>query len=128
MIAPDLSEFERIAHATRDTFPAPFASLAADVRIVVEDWPDDMILNEMEIASAYELTGLYDGIALTEREPSQPEPPSTVYLFRRPILDEWAERGDITIKALITHVTVHEFAHHFGWSDDDIARIDEWWT
>lgn len=128
MIAPDLSEFERIAHATRDAFPAPFAGLAADVRIVVEDWPDDPILDEMEIASAYELTGLYDGIALTEREPSQPEPPSTVYLFRRPILDEWAERGDITIKALIAHVTVHEFAHHFGWSDDDIARIDEWWT
>lgn len=128
MIAPDLAEIERIAQATRSTFPAPFAGLAADVRIVVEDWPDDVLLDEMEIPSAYELTGLYDGTALTERDPSQPEPPSTVTLYRRPILDEWAERGDVSVEALVAHVTVHEFAHHFGWSDDDIARIDEWWT
>ncbi|SDZ11644.1 Predicted Zn-dependent protease, minimal metalloprotease (MMP)-like domain [Jannaschia faecimaris] len=128
MIAPDLTAFERIAKDARAAFPAPFAGLAAEVRIVVDDWPDDALLAEMQIESAYDLTGLYDGIALTERDPSQPEPPSTVYLFRRPILDEWADRGDISIAALIAHVTVHEFAHHFGWSDDDIARIDEWWT
>lgn len=128
MIAPDQAEFQRIAEATRDAFPAPFADLAADVRIVTEEWPDESLLDEMDIASAYDLTGLYDGIALTERDPSQPEPPSTVYLFRRPILDEWADRADVTLEALIAHVTVHEFAHHFGWSDDDIARIDEWWT
>lgn len=128
MIAPDLAEFERMALETRAAFPVPFAGLAADVRIVVDDWPDDALLDELDIPSAYELTGLYDGIALTDRDPSQPEPPSTVYLFRRPILDEWAERGDVRLETLIAHVTVHEFAHHFGWSDDDIARIDEWWT
>ncbi|WP_179380572.1 metallopeptidase family protein [Jannaschia marina] len=128
MIAPDLDDLRRIAEDTRDAFPAPFAGLAAEVRLVVSDWPDDDLLDEMEIESAYELTGLYDGVALTERDPSQPEPPSTVHLFRRPILDEWAERGDVTFAALAAHVTVHEFAHHFGWSDADIARIDEWWT
>ncbi len=128
MIAPDLAAFERIAEETRAGFPPPFAGLAADVRIVVEDWPEDEMLEELELPSAYELTGLYDGIPLTERDPSEPEPPSTVHLFRRPILDEWAERGDVTMAALVAHVTVHEFAHHFGWSDADIARIDEWWT
>ncbi|CTQ50205.1 metallopeptidase family protein [Jannaschia donghaensis] len=128
MIAPGADDVQRIAEATRAGFPAPFAGLAADVRIVVEDWPDDALLEEMDIPSAYELTGLYDGLALTQRDPSQPEPPSTVTLFRRPILDEWAERGDVAFDALVAHVTVHEFAHHFGWSDDDIAAIDEWWT
>ncbi len=128
MIAADLEALRLIAEATRAAFPEPFAGLAADVRLVVEEWPDDELLDEMEIESAYELTGVYDGLALTQRDPSQPEPPSTVTLFRRPILDEWAERGDVDLEALVAHVTVHEFAHHFGWSDDDIAAIDEWWT
>lgn len=127
MIAPDAETLHQIAEATRKAFPAPFAALAADVRIAVEEWPADAMLDELEIPSAYELTGLYDGIPLTDRDPSQPEPPSTVHLFRRPILDEWAERGDVTVETLVAHVTVHEFAHHFGWSDEDIARIDEWW-
>ena len=116
-----------MAEATRDALPAPFAELARDVRLVVEDWPSDELLDDLEIESAYDLTGLYDGVALTERSADWPEPPSTVTLFRRPILDEWAARGDVALADLVAHVTVHEFAHHFGWSDAEIARIDKWW-
>lgn len=125
--APDLAAIRAVAEATRDGFPAPFAGLAGEVRLVVEDWPADAVLDEMEIADAYDLTGLYEGVPLTERSAEWPDPPSTVTLFRRPILDEWAARGDVTLEALVAHVTVHEFAHHFGWSDADIARIDRWW-
>ena len=81
------------------------------------------------IATRFELTGLYDGIPMTQKSAmDQPHGPDVVWLFRRPILEEWAHRGDVTLRALVAHVTVHEFAHHFGWSDEDIARIDEWWT
>lgn len=125
--APSIDDIASWAEATRAAFPAPFAALAADVRLVVEDWPDTALLNEMEIEDVYDLTGLYEGSALTERSIDVPEPPSTVTLFRRPILDEWAARGDVTLRALVAHVTVHEFAHHFGWSDDAIARVDPWW-
>lgn len=128
MIAPDAEAMRAFAEATRAAFPGPFAALAAEVRIVVEEWPDEALLDEMEMEDAYDLTGVYEGAALTERSVEAPEPPSTVRLFRRPILDEWAARGDVTIDALVAHVTVHEFAHHFGWSDAEIARIDEWWT
>lgn len=117
-----------MAEAARAAFPAPFAGLAAEVRLVVEDWPGEALLDEMEIEDGYDLTGLYEGEPLTERSVDLPSPPSTVTLFRRPILDEWAARSDVTVAALVAHVTVHEFAHHFGWSDDDIARIDAWWT
>ena len=48
-----------------------------------------------------------------------------VFLYRRPILDEWCERGDVTLGELITHVLVHEIGHHFGLSDDDIHRIED---
>ncbi|WP_308916998.1 metallopeptidase family protein [Jannaschia sp. LMIT008] len=125
--APDLEAIRSIAQRTVDALPAPFAALARDVRLVVEDWPADALLDEMEISDAYDLTGLYEGEALTERSADWPSPPSTVTLFRRPILDEWADRGDVTLSELVAHVTVHEFAHHFGWSDDDIAAIDRWW-
>ena len=76
----------------------------------------------------FELTGLYDGVALTARGVDDlPGPPDTVWLFRRPILDEWIDRGDVALEALVAHVLVHELAHHFGWSDEDIATIDRWW-
>ncbi|UWQ17196.1 metallopeptidase family protein [Jannaschia sp. M317] len=127
LLPPDAEEMRAWAEAARAAFPAPFAALSSDVRVVVEEWPDDALLDEMKIESAFGLTGLYEGAALTERSVDHPEPPSTVTLFRRPILDEWADRGDVGLRALVVHVTVHEFAHHFGWSDEDIARIDRWW-
>jgi len=127
MIAPDLNEITGLAEAARDGLPAPFAALAQNVRLVVEDWPDEKLLDELKVDDAYDLTGLYDGAPLPQRTNDWPEPPSTVTLFRRPILDEWAARGNVSLADLVAHVTVHEFAHHFGWSDEEIARIDKWW-
>ena len=83
---------------------------------------------ELGVDDAFDLTGLYDGIPLTEKSTAeQMTRPDVVWLFRRPILDEWAERGNVSIQELVTHVVIHEIAHHFGWSDDDIAAIDPWW-
>ena len=126
--APTLDAIHAIAEEARAAFPAPFAALARDVAIVVLDWPPDAVLDEMEVEDPYDLTGLYDGTPLTERSVTDPGGrPDTVFLYRRPILDEWAWRGDVSLRALVEHVAVHEFAHHFGWSDDDIAAIDRWW-
>ncbi|CUH41117.1 Possibl zinc metallo-peptidase [Jannaschia seosinensis] len=125
--APDIDEIARLAEAARDTLPAPFAGLAREVRLVVEDWPSPELLDEMDIPDAHDLTGLYEGVPLTERSADWPDPPSTVTLFRQPILDELATRDNVTLADLVTHVMVHEFAHHFGWSDEEIARIDPWW-
>ena len=127
-IAPDLAEFERIAHAARLALPVPFAGMAKDVAIRIEDFAPPEMLSDMDITDPYELTGLYDGIPLTQKSSAdQPLQPDMIWLFRRPILEEWAERGNIPLGELITHVLVHELAHHFGWSDDDIAAIDRWW-
>jgi predicted Zn-dependent protease with MMP-like domain len=46
-----------------------------------------------------------------------------IFLYRRPLLDAWAD-GDDTLAALVRHVLVHEVGHHFGLSDDDMARIE----
>ena len=126
--APDLAVIETLAEAARATLPAPFAAAAAQVVLRVEDFAPDDLLAEMGIEDAFDLTGLYDGVPMTEKSVmDQRGGPDMIWLFRRPILDEWAGRGDVTLDALVAHVYVHELAHHFGWSDADIASIDRWW-
>lgn len=126
--APDLAAVEALAHKTVEALPDAWRGPARAVIVIVEDWPDDDLLDEMEANSPYDLTGLYEGIPLTEKSVmDQPMGPDIIRLFRRPILDEWADRGNVTLEELVGHVMVHELAHHFGWSDDDIAAIDRWW-
>lgn len=127
-LPPDLDAFAAMAHAARDALPAPYAGMALHVALRVEDFASDEMLDALEMDSPYDLTGLYDGIPLTEKSVmDQPHGPDVIWLFRRPILEEWADRGNIGLGALIAHVYVHELAHHMGWSDDDIATIDRWW-
>lgn len=126
--APSLDDIAALAHATRDALPDALCQAAAGIVLRVEDFPDDAMLDDLGMESPFHLTGLYDGIPLTEKSVmDQPDRPDTIWLFRRPILDEWAERGNETLGHLVAHVLIHEFAHHFGWSDDDIAAIDRWW-
>ncbi len=125
--APTLDRIEEIARKTVAALPPPFAAAAAEVALRVVDFAPDEILDDME-ADPFDLTGLYEGVPLTQKSVMDvPHGPDVVWLFRRPILDEWAERGTVTVTELVAHVTIHEFAHHFGWSDDDIAAIDPWW-
>jgi predicted Zn-dependent protease with MMP-like domain len=126
--AHSLARMEEIARDTVAGFPAAFRDAARAVAIHVTDWPDTAMLRDLGMSDARDLTGLYDGIPTTHKSVfDQPQGPDTVWLFRQPILAEWRARGDVAFDDLVAHVTVHEFAHHFGWSDADIARIDRWW-
>ncbi|MEI4473039.1 metallopeptidase family protein [Frigidibacter sp. MR17.24] len=117
-----------MARATVAALPAEFAGHAAEVAIRVEDFPPEEFMQELDLDDPFELSGLYEGVPLPEKSVmDQPQRPDTVWLFRRPILDEWVERGNVTLGDLVAHVTVHEFAHHFGWSDEQISEIDRWW-
>ncbi|MBB93539.1 MAG: neutral zinc metallopeptidase [Rhodobacteraceae bacterium] len=121
-------DIEALAQAARAALPAPIRAAAQEVVVQVADWPDRDILDALEIADPLELTGLYEGIPLTEKSSlDQPYGPDVIWMFRQPILAEWRDRGDVDLADLVAHVLVHEFAHHFGWSDDDIATIDRWW-
>ena len=91
---------------------------------MVEDVADDDTLAEMGIEDPWELTGLYRGIPLTQKSvldvPSQPD---TVFLYREPILLEWIET-EVDLFHLVRNVLIHEIGHHFGLSDEDIARLE----
>jgi predicted Zn-dependent protease with MMP-like domain len=123
-----LALIEAIALDTVSRFPDPFREAARAVILRVEDWPDDDLLDDMGIDDPRDLTGLYEGVPMTQKSAADPDPfPDVVTLFRAPILDELKSRDGVTLEELVAHVTVHEFAHHFGWSDADIARVDRWW-
>ncbi len=126
--AADLAQIEALAQAALRDLPDDVRAIAATVVLRVVDWPDPAMLRGLGIEDPLELTGLYEGIPLTQKSVMDvAQMPDAIWLFRRPILDEWSARGDIALADLVAHVLVHELAHHFGWSDEDIAAIDPWW-
>jgi len=122
---PSANEIEAIARATLRALPEPFANSLGDVVLLVEEFADDETLDAMGIDDPFELSGLYEGVPLTERSVEQSGTlPERIRLFRRAILDEWAGSDD-TLEHLVAHVLVHEVGHHFGLSDDDIHALED---
>ena len=125
-IAPSLDDFARLAQEAFDALPGPFKDAAGEVVIRIDDFADEATLAELEIEDPFELTGLYHGVDIGRRDSLGPAAePSRVFLYRRPILDEWCERGDVGLAEIIAHVLIHEIGHHFGLSDDDIHAIED---
>ena len=124
-IPPSADEMEAIARRALLSLPEPFAGHLRDVVLLIEEFADDETLDAMGIEDPFDLTGIYEGIPLTERSVDQSGTlPDKVRLFRRPILDEWAG-GEDTLEHLIAHVLVHEVGHHFGLSDEQMHALEE---
>jgi len=122
--APSLVELEVLASEVFAHLPRKFRDLCEGVVIQVDDFPSDDVLDEMQAESEFDLLGLFQGTGLPFRSESAPvQMPNMIWLYRRPILDYWAEH-DETLGAIIKHVLVHEIGHHFGLSDDDMAAIE----
>lgn len=124
--APSLDDFDRLARKAFEALPPLFRQAAADVIIRIDDFPDEETLRDLEIEDGFELTGLYVGEHVGLRDGMGPAPePSRVFLYRRPILDEWSERGDVGLYEIISHVLIHELGHHMGLDDDRIDVIED---
>jgi predicted Zn-dependent protease with MMP-like domain len=122
--APSIADFEELAATAYARLPTEFREKSNDLLIRVEDFATDEVLESLGLGNAYELLGLYHGVSLNHKSVMDlPRQPDMVFLYRRPILEEWAETGE-ALGDLITHVLVHEIGHHFGFSDDDMERIE----
>lgn len=123
--APSLADFEVIADEAFARLPAAFRRLCAGVIIRVDDFPTEEVLEEMEAETPFDLLGLFQGIGLAQDAAvtETGRMPNLIHLYRRPILDYWAEHEE-SLGAVITHVLVHEIGHHFGLSDEDMERIE----
>ena len=124
-LSPSADEMEAIARRVLRTLPEPFASNLGAVVLQIDDFADDETLSAMDIDDPFDLTGIYEGIPIGEKEAGHVGAlPDRIRLFRRPILDEWAD-GEDTLEHLVAHVLIHEVGHHFGLSDEDMHRLEE---
>ena len=124
-IPPSADEMEAIARQALQSLPEPFADHLRDVVLLIEDFADDETLDAMGIEDPFDLTGIYEGVPLTERSIDHTGTlPDRIRLFRRPIIDEWAN-GDDSFEHLVVHVLIHEVGHHFGLSDGDMHKLEE---
>lgn len=124
--APSLDDLEALAADAFAGLPAAFRRLSGEILIRVADFPDEEALEALELESEFDLLGLFVGVGLAHAaaSPQTGALPNQVWLYRRPILDYWAEHEEETLGAIVTHVLVHEIGHHFGLSDDDMERIE----
>ena len=123
--APSAGEIEAIARRAMAGLPEPFAAHLGDVVLLIEDFADDETLAAMAIDDPFELTGIYEGIPIGEKSVEQSGTlPDRVRLFRRPIIDEWAD-GEDTLEHLVAHVLIHEVGHHFGLSDEAMHALED---
>jgi len=122
--APSLAEMEAMAHDIFARLPRHFRNLCEGVIIRVDDFPADEVLDEMDAESEFDLLGLFHGVGLPQQSHGDiARLPNMIWLYRRPILDYWAEH-DETLGYIVRHVLIHEIGHHFGLSDDDMAAIE----
>lgn len=122
--APSLAEIETMAHEIFQRLPEEFRGLSEDLVIHVDDFPTDEVLDEMEAESEFDLLGLFQGVGIPFRSHGDvARLPNMIWLYRRPILDYWAEH-DETLGHIVRHVLVHEIGHHFGLSDADMEKIE----
>lgn len=123
--APSQDAFEVLAQAAFDRLPEEFRALCSDVIFNVTEFPEDDVLKELEAESPFDLLGLFSGVGLPQQgfSPQTGQMPNTIHLYRRPILDYWAEH-DESLGSIVTHVMVHEIGHHFGFSDEDLEAIE----
>jgi len=121
---PSPADIEQLAGRALATIPQRLKRHLGPIVIRVEEFPDEETEAEMGLDSPFDILGLYHGVALPNKSASDPRPDlDIVLLYRRPILDYWCETGE-DLPHLVRHVLIHEIGHHFGFSDDDMARIE----
>ncbi len=124
LTAPGAADIEALAAAALETIPAKLRAELRGVVIRVEEFPDEATQAEMELESPFDLLGLYHGVSLREKSVLDvAEELDMIFLYRRPLLDHWCE-GDETLGQLVRHVLIHEIGHHFGFSDEDMEKIE----
>ena len=121
--APSAAAIETLARAAIARLPDAFARHLDNVLLVIEDFAEDAVLDDLGIEDPFALSGLYHGRPIGEAAVTG-DPPPAIHLYRRAILDEWIEGGE-ELAHLVTHVVVHEIGHHFGLSDDDMHALED---
>ena len=124
ILPPTLEDIDTLARAALDSLPQPVPQFTEGLVLQIAEFPDDDVLQEMDIEDPFEIMGLYQGIGIDKKFEAQSGAlPDIVFLYRRPILDYWCETGE-DLRHVVRHVLIHEIGHHFGLSDEDMDAIE----
>jgi predicted Zn-dependent protease with MMP-like domain len=123
-LPPSPGDIEAMAKRVLASIPPEFNDRLGEVVIRVEEFPDEDTERAMALDSPFDLLGLYRGVAIPHKSVTDPQPHiDMIFLYRRPILDYWCDSGE-DLAQLVRHVLIHEIGHHFGFSDEDMDRIE----
>ena len=123
-LPPSLADLEALAERALTTIPDPLKRHLGRIVIRVDEFPDEEVEEEMGLESPFDILGLYHGVALPMKSVADIRPDADmIFLYRRPILDYWCETGE-DLYRVVRHVLIHEIGHHFGFSDDDMERLE----
>ncbi|MDP7548859.1 MAG: metallopeptidase family protein [Alphaproteobacteria bacterium] len=124
-MAPTLADIEDLARAALDRIPPPLRRNLTDLVVQVVEFPDDETISSMALDTPYDLLGMYSGVSLERKSVTAvPDDVDIIFLYRRPLLDYWIESGE-ELNNLVRHVLIHEVGHHFGFSDAEMAAIED---
>ena len=117
-------KFEKLVAEAIALIPARFRREMTNIAVVVEDEPDEELLEEMEIEPPDSLYGLYQGTPLPERTWGYGNTlPDRVTLFKS-VIEEDCETED-DVRDCIAETLIHEVGHYFGLSEEEIEEIEE---
>ncbi|USA62273.1 metallopeptidase family protein [Qipengyuania citrea] len=123
--APSREQMQIMAEAAFAGLPAEFRSQLSDVVLEVEDFATPEQLESVDLDDRWQLSGLYQGEPLPDRSIWESgRMPPRIWLFREPLIAEWRATG-VGMEDLVRHVVVHEAGHHFGFSDEDMHRLED---
>ena len=121
--APTLDDIDALARTAFAGLPQEFRALTGEIVFMVQDFPDEDVIEDMHLESEFDILGLFSGADLAARQSGAMAHPTMIILYRRPILDYWADHEQ-SLGEIVRHVLIHEIGHHFGLSDDDMERIE----
>jgi len=123
--APDIGDIEKISADAYETIPDILRARTDEVRFRVEEFPSEEVMRDMGLETPFELLGLYQGVPIGDQSVQDTRQDiDMIFLYRRPLLDYWAESGE-RLEDVVRHVLIHEIGHHFGFSDADMEKIEE---
>jgi predicted Zn-dependent protease with MMP-like domain len=123
-VAPSLADIAAFGERALGTIPQELKRHLGNIVLRVDEFPDEEVEEEMGLESPFDILGLYRGVSLPHKSVSSTRVEADmVFLYRRPILDYWCETGE-DLYRIVRNVLIHEIGHHFGFSDEDMERLE----
>lgn len=116
----DRRAFDHVLERALHRIPPEFRQAMDNLEILVEDWPDPDLMEEILGDREAQAYGLFVGVPLTERGAADwGVLPTVIYIFRQPLLRDFPNRGDLVREVEIT--LAHEIGHYMGFDEETLT-------